>query len=60
MSGEQQAQRIPTQCQNCSGTGTAGRVTHEMALDAGDAQLEGQPVSCWFCDGTGISKEETP
>lgn len=36
-------------CQNCGGTGIAGYATREMALDAGDVQLEGQPVTCPFC-----------
>lgn len=37
-------------CQNCGGTGIAGYATRDMALDAGDAQLEGQPVACSFCN----------
>jgi hypothetical protein len=40
-------------CQNCNGTGIAGYATHEMALDAGDAQLEGQIVACPFCETKG-------
>lgn len=45
-------------CRNCEGTGIAGRVTPEMALDAGDAQLEDRPATCWFCDGTGQFEPE--
>jgi hypothetical protein len=38
-------------CRNCDGSGIAGYATREMALDAGDTQLEGQPVTCPFCKG---------
>lgn len=48
-------------CGFCDGTGKV-HASREMALDAGDAQLEGAAIACWFCKGDGFTVEasDTP
>lgn len=48
-------------CEFCEGTGKV-HASREMALDAGDAQLEGVAITCWFCKGDGFTIEasDTP
>lgn len=59
----------PKACVVCNGYGyeektvLQGYVTHEMAIDGGDRQLEGQPVYedikilCDHCQGSGYEPE---
>ena len=43
------ADKVRADCEACGGTGVAGVVSHEMALDAGERQLEGEPIECEYC-----------
>jgi len=48
-------------CRNCGGSGVGGYATREMAMDGGDASLEGQPIPCGChggMEGTAPSCEE--
>jgi len=40
-------------CPHCI-NGVAGRVSRDMALDAGEPKLRGQPIRCDFCNGSGV------
>ena len=48
----------PEPCENCDGGGEVrARVTRDMAMDAGDLEMEGQEiasVACPHCHGTGV------
>jgi hypothetical protein len=47
----------PAPCESCDGRGEVrARVTRDMAMDAGDIEMEGQEIasaSCPHCCGTG-------
>ncbi len=49
---------IEVPCSYCGGSGIAGEVTHDMAVDGGDRDLEGQPIQCHVCNGGGVVLQE--
>ena len=52
-----QPKTVQIVCPSCSGEGHR-QVTHEMAVDAGDRQLEGTDWGCSNCNGDGWILQE--
>ena len=52
------AKVIQVPCTYCGGLGYCGEVTHDMAIDGGDKDLEGMPIKCHVCNGGGVILQE--